>query len=161
MSLTEPIKLPFKIGSGRDFPKSALKMEFYKNKSDSSLEGLVWFGKPMEGPPGHVHGGVSAYVLDEAMGSAAWIKGYPSVAREISVRFLEMTPQGKDLKVEAHITKVDKKSVTVHAKIFDEKKTYSESTGTFHRITKKFVEDFLKSTDEKFDLTDLEFPEEN
>ncbi len=159
MSLTEPIKLPFKIGSGRDFPKSALKMEFYKNKSDDSLEGLVWFGKPMEGPPGHVHGGVNAYVLDEAMGSAAWIKGYPSVAREISVKFLEMTPQGKDLKVEARVEKVDKKSVIVYAKIFDEKKTYSESTGTFHRITKKFVEDFLKSTDENFDLTDLNFPE--
>lgn len=161
MSDKEPVQLPFKIGSGRDFPKSALKMEFYKLKADTSLIGEVWFGKPMEGPPGHVHGGVSAYVLDEAMGSAAWLKGYPSVAREISVKFLEMTPQGQDLKIEAKVLKVEKKSVTVQAKIFDDKKIYSESTGTFHRIQRSLLEGFLSSTGERFDIDQLKFAEED
>lgn len=158
--MKQPVKLPFKIGSGRDFPKTALRMQFFKNK-DASLSGEVWFGKPMEGPPGHVHGGVSAYVLDEAMGSAAWVKGYPSVAREIQVKFLEMTPQGQDLQLEAMVTKVDKKSVTVYAKIFDKKKIYSESTGTFHRVARKLVAGFLQSADEQFNLDDLQFPEDD
>ena len=157
----EPVKLPFKIGSGRDFPKSALKMEFFKNTVDSTLVGEVSFGKQMEGPPGHVHGGVSAYVLDEAMGSAAWAKGYPCVAREIQVKFLEMTPQGKELKIEAKVTKTEKKSVTVYAKIFDQDKIYSESTGIFHRVNRVLLEGFLQSAGERFDLDLLKFPEDD
>lgn len=158
--MKQPIKLPFKIASGRDFPKDVLRMQFFKNKADASLLGEVWFGKSMEGPPGYTHGGVSAYVLDEAMGSAAWIKGYPSVAREISVKFFEMTPQGKDLQIAAHVEKVEDRDVIVRAKIFDQAKTYSESIGIFHRVQRNQLERFLQAAGESFDLDLLHFPEE-
>ena len=71
----EAFKLPFQIGSGRSFlpdkkGQANLRMAFFRRKEDGALVGRVWFGLAVEGPPGFVHGGVSAYVLDEAMGSA-------------------------------------------------------------------------------------------
>jgi len=157
--MKKPIRLPFSIGSARAFPKDSIEMNFFKNEKDSSIYGEINFGKPMEGPPGHVHGGISAYVLDEAMGIAAWIKGYPAVATEINVKLFEMTPQGKDLQIEAHVTKVENRSVVVQAKLFDKNKTYSESTGTFHRVQRNQLERFLQSAGESCDMTGLQFPE--
>lgn len=156
--MKKPIRLPFNIGSVRAFPKDAIEMDFFKSEKDASVYGSVKFGKPMEGPPGHVHGGISAYVLDEAMGIAAWIKGYPSVAIEINVKLFEMTPQGKDLQIEAKVTKVEDRNVVVQAKLFDKSKTYSESMGTFHRVQRNQLERFLKTTGESCDMSDLQFP---
>lgn len=156
--MKKPIRLPFNIGSVRAFPKDAIEMDFFKNEKDASIYGGVKFGKPMEGPPGHVHGGISAYVLDEAMGIAAWIAGYPSVATEINVKLFEMTPQGKELQIEASVVQVEDRNVKVRAKLFDKSKTYSESTGTFHRVQRNQLERFLQSTQESCDMSYLKFP---
>ena len=74
--------LPFDIGSGRClFVETengpTIRMRFFERVADGALVGRVWFGRATFGLPGFVHGGLIAYVMDEAMGSSAWLAGYP------------------------------------------------------------------------------------
>lgn len=143
----QKFRLPFQIGSGRSFipGESAIRMAFFKDGKTQNLVGRVWFGEGIEGPPGHVHGGVSAFVLDEAMGSAGWLRGYACVAASIEVDFMQMTPLGVDFLVEALVEKTEGRQVYVSAEIRDEAGVvYSRSRGRFHRLAKTKVVTFLK-----------------
>ena len=59
-----------------------------------------------EGPPGHVHGGVSALVLDHLLGEAASSAEHPRLTGTISLRYLRTTPLG-DLHAEARIERTE------------------------------------------------------
>lgn len=71
---------------------------------------LVWsdftLGAAYEGPPGHVHGGVCAMVLDHLLGATAHKPGRPAVTGTLSVRYLRGTPLGP-LRVEAHVDRAE------------------------------------------------------
>ena len=73
-------------------------------------DGLVWsdftLGAAYEGPPGHVHGGVCAMVLDHLLGATAHKPGRPAVTGTLSVRYLRGTPLGP-LRVEAHVDRAE------------------------------------------------------
>lgn len=157
----EEFELPFSIGSGRSFfptdEGTALRMAFFRSRKDDSLVGKVWFGEGIEGPPGHVHGGVSAYVLDEAMGSACWLSQYPCVASKIEFELQRMTPIGQDLDISASITKVEGRIVHVTSKIFDQDGIYTKGTGQFFIIDRKTLEDLLIENPQNLDLDALKF----
>ena len=157
-------QLPFSIGSGRSFiPQQggapSLRMDFYQSTKDLSLEGFVWFGKGIEGPPGHVHGGVSAYVLDEAMGSAAWLQNMPCVAKNIQFELKRKTPIGVDFEIKAWIKKVNNSTLTIHSKIFDDHGDYTFGVGEFHWFTRQKLESFLEQSQFSLDLDALKYPE--
>ena len=63
-------------------------------------------GAAYEGPPGHVHGGVCAMVLDHVLGATAHKPGRPAVTGTLSVRYLRGTPLGP-LRAEAHVDRVE------------------------------------------------------
>lgn len=52
-------------------------------------------GAVYEGPPGLVHGGVVALVLDEVMGHAASAAGRPGMTGTLTVRYERATPLGE------------------------------------------------------------------
>ncbi|WP_235736524.1 PaaI family thioesterase [Nocardioides alcanivorans] len=72
-----------------------------------SPEGRAWadihLGAAYEGPPGLVHGGVSALVLDQVAGEAAAAGGTPGMTGTLTLRYRRGTPLG-DLRVEAWTT---------------------------------------------------------
>ncbi|MCW2512224.1 MAG: Thioesterase [Mycobacterium sp.] len=63
-------------------------------------------GAAYEGPPGHVHGGVAALILDHALGDAASSLDKPRLTGTITMRYRRMTPLG-DLHVEAAIVRTE------------------------------------------------------
>jgi acyl-coenzyme A thioesterase PaaI-like protein len=63
-------------------------------------------GAAYEGPPGHVHGGVAALILDHALGDAASSLDKPRLTGTITMRYHRMTPLG-DLHVEAAIVRTE------------------------------------------------------
>lgn len=63
-------------------------------------------GAAFEGPPGHVHGGVAALLLDHLLGEVAANAESPRFTGTISLRYLRPTPLGP-LHAEAAITRVD------------------------------------------------------
>ena len=60
-------------------------------------------GAAYEGPPGHVHGGVAALILDHLLGDAAADGVNPRLTGTISFRYVRATRLG-DLHAEARIT---------------------------------------------------------
>jgi acyl-coenzyme A thioesterase PaaI-like protein len=63
-------------------------------------------GAAFEGPPGHVHGGISALLLDHVLGEAASDGTSPRLTGTISMRYLRTTPLG-DLRVDARVTRTE------------------------------------------------------
>lgn len=57
---------------------------------------------PYEGPPGHVHGGVCALILDHVLGATAHRPGKPAFTGTLSLRYVAPTRLGK-LRAEAWI----------------------------------------------------------
>ncbi|MCC7403661.1 MAG: PaaI family thioesterase [Bdellovibrionales bacterium] len=162
----ETFFLPFNIGSGRDFfPESgpiSMRMAFFRRKEDNHLIGRVWFGEPVEGPPGHVHGGVSTYVLDEAMGSVAWMNRYGCVAKSLAVEFLSMTPIGTDLEVEAWIERIEGKNCFIGAEIRSpEGAVLSRARGVFHRLSRSKLMKSFGDEDQRYDFSQIRFPEDD
>ncbi|HKB30237.1 MAG TPA: PaaI family thioesterase [Streptosporangiaceae bacterium] len=61
-------------------------------------------GPAYEGPPGAVHGGVCAAILDHLLGSAAAAGAKPGMTATLSLRYLRPTPIGASLAAEAWIS---------------------------------------------------------
>jgi acyl-coenzyme A thioesterase PaaI-like protein len=74
-------------------------------------DGLVWadfvLGAAYEGPPGHVHGGVCALILDHVLGATAHQPGKPAMTGTLTVRYLRETPLGRPLRAQAHVERID------------------------------------------------------
>ena len=73
-------------------------------------EGAVWsdfiLGAAYEGPPGLVHGGVCAMVLDHVLGATAHQPGRPAFTGTLHIRYLRGTPLGP-LRADARIDRVE------------------------------------------------------
>jgi acyl-coenzyme A thioesterase PaaI-like protein len=63
-------------------------------------------GAAYEGPPGHVHGGVAALILDHVLGEAASSADKPRLTGTITMRYLRTTLLG-DLHVRAAIVRTE------------------------------------------------------
>lgn len=70
-------------------------------------DGSVWtefiLGAAYEGPPGHVHGGVSAMILDHVLGATAHKPGRPAYTGTLTLRYHRPTPLKWPLRAEAWI----------------------------------------------------------
>jgi len=63
-------------------------------------------GAGYEGPPGHVHGGMCALILDHILGATAHQPGKPAYTGTITVRYLRPTRLGA-LRAEARVERID------------------------------------------------------
>lgn len=115
-----------------------LRAHYYKRTVDKALVGKAWFGPFAKGPPGHAHGGSLAALLDDAMGTAAWLAGYSVVAAEIKISFREMLPLLHVVRVEAWVEKVEGRKVYTRGKVFaSDGKVFSEGSGLFIALTQE------------------------
>lgn len=121
------------------FVVSSPQLEFALLKTSVKHELLaeVWFSIATAGPPGHVHGGCQAAVLDEMMGSTGWHHGYAVVAAKIEVEFLEMVPVQQQYSMRGLITSVQNRKIYIEAELFDKNKIYARSTGLFICLTEE------------------------
>lgn len=96
--------------------------------------GRVWgdftLGAAYEGPPGHVHGGVAAMILDHLLGEAASPDKKPRFTGSITVRYLRATPLGR-LHVEAARTRTDGVKTFCSGHIADAEGITVEAEGVF------------------------------
>jgi acyl-coenzyme A thioesterase PaaI-like protein len=70
-----------------------------------------------EGPPGFVHGGISALILDDLLGNAAAANGTPGMTATLDLRYRRPTPLGVPLVAEARTIRVEGRKTFVHATI--------------------------------------------
>ena len=98
-------------------------------------DGKVWsefvLGAPYEGPPGHVHGGVCALILDHVLGATAHQPLRPAYTGTLILRYLRKTELGRPLRAEAHVERVDGAKTFSTGLIADDAGPTVEAEGIF------------------------------
>jgi acyl-coenzyme A thioesterase PaaI-like protein len=89
-------------------------------------------GAAYEGPPGHVHGGVAALVLDHVLGAAASSQEKPRLTGTITLRYLRLTRLG-ELHAEARIERTDGVKTYAVGHLADDEGITVEAEGVFIR----------------------------
>lgn len=92
----------------------------------------VELGAGYEGPPGHVHGGVCALILDHVLGATAHLPGKPAFTGTITIRYLRPTRLGH-LHAEAHIERHEGTKTIAVGHISDDDGITVEANGIFIR----------------------------
>lgn len=122
-------------------PKSVLKGERIEEKLfyfqyEKRLRGVIYFGLQTEGYPGKVHGGASATIADNALGTVAWLSGLPCVTGTFTMRYRNMIPLETECYIETSIDRVDGKKIICSGRLtsLSRETVYSEFDGIFIRI---------------------------
>jgi acyl-coenzyme A thioesterase PaaI-like protein len=87
-------------------------------------------GAPYEGPPGHVHGGVAALILDHLLGEAASDGVNPRLTGTINFRYVRATRLG-DLYAEAVTVSTDGVKTYATGHLADDEGVTVEAEGVF------------------------------
>ncbi len=82
-------------------------------RDDRIVFGEIVLTEHQQGPPGYVHGGASAALLDEAMGMAVWAAGYRVVAVNLNVDFSHPVPLGVKIAISARV--IGQEGRAIHA----------------------------------------------
>jgi acyl-coenzyme A thioesterase PaaI-like protein len=132
------------FGCGKSNP-FGLKLKFKWDGKTASAEFTP--GENLQGWSGVLHGGITACVLDEAMGWAALFAGTYNVTAKMQVRYRQVVPIGKTYRISCTITNKTKRLVETEAFLTDENgKVYAEATST------QFV---VKNTEDKDKKNDI------
>lgn len=86
-------------------------------RDDGAITAEVTFTLAQQGPPGYVHGGASAAVLDEAMGAAVWRAGHRAMAVSLSTDYRRPVPLGQAVHVEARLVDQEGKALRTRGEI--------------------------------------------
>lgn len=75
--------------------------------ADASAHTDFVLGAAYEGPPGHVHGGICALILDHVLGATAHKPGKPAVTGTLTLRYVRGTPLGQPLRACARVERIE------------------------------------------------------
>ena len=119
---------------GRSHPCSP---ELRWQEASNRITGTVKFNQAFEGPPGHVHGGWVASVLDHLMGMTHVRTGHPGMTGGLSVRYLKPTPLNQVIEVSAQATELDDKRTEVKAEMRFGETTTAKAEAIFVRVERE------------------------
>ena len=120
--------------AGRSHPCSP---DLVWQEEPNRITGTVTFGQAFEGPPGHVHGGWVAGVLDHLMGMTHVRTGYPGMTGGLSVRYLKPTPLNQVIQVSAEAREIDDKRTEVKAAMRCGDTTTATAEAIFVRVDRE------------------------
>ncbi len=93
------------FGCGPDNPRG-LHLEFFLNEAKDAFVSEFSLDDSFTGPPGHLHGGIIATILDEAMGKANKLRDRIAVTRSLTVEYLRPVPLHRPLVAEGRVVRV-------------------------------------------------------
>lgn len=86
--------------------KTGLRLKFFTDEAGRILS-RVKVPKRFEGPPGYMHGGAIATLMDEAMSKANRARGVTAMTRHMEVEYLRPVPLGVPLLLEGRLISAD------------------------------------------------------
>jgi acyl-coenzyme A thioesterase PaaI-like protein len=99
---------------------------------DGSVVGRVTLGLPYQGPPGCVHGGISALLLDHALGVANhWGPGPSGMTGTLTLRYHRTTPLFEELTISARQQSTDGRKIHTVGSISAEGETCVSAEAVF------------------------------
>jgi acyl-coenzyme A thioesterase PaaI-like protein len=126
-------------------PASTLfQVEHFISRQDSLvLFTKVRFLPHSEGPPGHVHGGATAGLLDETMGILVWHHGHFAVTQNLRVEFKKPIPLHEPCLVVTRIETTGEGKIEVSSGVFDSAEHLRVSArGLFHKLSREQIDRF-------------------
>ncbi|GAB3205854.1 PaaI family thioesterase [Marinactinospora thermotolerans] len=103
-------------------------------EADGGLRGEVTLNGTYQGPPGLVHGGWIAAMLDQALGAAAGVAGMPGLTANLTVDYRKPTPLNAPLTVTSRVTGTERRKVFVSAEIRHNGEITAEGTAIMVQI---------------------------
>lgn len=82
-----------------------------QGRDDGAIEGRVTLGMAYQGPPGYVHGGISALLLDHTLGVANHWAGTSGMTAELTLSYHRPTPLFTELVVTGRQDSVDGRKI--------------------------------------------------
>src|SRR5437879_13040556 len=79
-----------------------LHLQFTLDAAAHTATAPVHLSRSFEGPPGHIHGGIIATLMDEAMSKLNRIFGERAMSRHMEVDYLRPAPSHQDLLLNGH-----------------------------------------------------------
>jgi len=105
------------FGCGQNNPRG-LQLRFFL-APDGTVVCPVEVPDLYEGPPGYLHGGILATLLDEAMSKAVRAQGLTAMTRHMEVDYRLPVPSGAALSVEARLLRSEGRKHWTEAEIRD------------------------------------------
>jgi acyl-coenzyme A thioesterase PaaI-like protein len=99
--------------------------------ADGAVHTDFVLGAAYEGPPGHVHGGICALVLDHVLGATAHQPGRPAVTGTLTLRYLRGTPLAQPLHAQAHVARIEGTKIFAVGHIADANGVTVQAEGVF------------------------------
>lgn len=119
-----------------EYPGKFFEYIFFFSKNEKRVKGVIQFGPYTQGPPGCVHGGASATVMDSIIGVCV-NKSYPGcVTASLTMNYKSLLPLGATAFVESWIDKVEGRKVYALAELRspDGKVLYSSASALFIQL---------------------------
>jgi uncharacterized protein (TIGR00369 family) len=116
---------------------------------DGRAEGRVTLGKPHEGPPGLVHGGVVATLLDHVLARAVRAAGRGGLTATLTVTYRRPVHLGVPLLATAELGTTDGRRTTARARLVAEEDpgtTLAEAEGLFVALRPERAADVFAKT---------------
>jgi uncharacterized protein (TIGR00369 family) len=122
------------FGCGRDNP-AGLHLEFL-TAEDGSVVCLPTISDAFEGPPGYVHGGIIATLLDETMSKAVRAKGVRAMTRHMEIDYLRPVHSCVPIRLEGRLVRSEGRKHWTEARIIGERNhTLAEAKGLFIEVS--------------------------
>ena len=101
--------------------------------------GEVTYGRPYEGPPGCVHGGVIALAFDQVLSLANLLHGTAGPTASLRVRFRKPTPLGVPLRYEGWRERAAGRRIHAAGRLVAGDVVTAEAEGTFVHLSRDRV----------------------
>jgi uncharacterized protein (TIGR00369 family) len=113
---------------------TGLQLEFLLAE-DGSVVSLPTISSSFEGPPGYLHGGVIATLLDETMSKSVRARGLKAVTGHMQVNYLRPVHSGAPIRLEGRLLKSEGRKHQTEARLLDARgRLLAQAKGLFIEV---------------------------
>jgi len=114
-----------------------LRLQFLQ-APDGSVVCPATISAAFEGPPGFLHGGIIATLLDESMSKAVRAKGLTAMTRHMEIDYRRPVPSGSPIRMEARVVRSEGRKHWAEASILNSEGTaLAQAKGLFVEVNSR------------------------
>ncbi|XP_040900721.1 acyl-coenzyme A thioesterase THEM4 isoform X2 [Toxotes jaculatrix] len=113
---------------------AAFEYVLFVNKEEDRCVCIFQAGHLLEGPPGHVHGGAIATMIDTVTGTHASLLSAPVMTANLNINYRNPIPLGSTVLIESCLDAKEGRKTFISCKVSstDGSKLHTEATGNVH-----------------------------
>ncbi|XP_023256611.1 acyl-coenzyme A thioesterase THEM4-like [Seriola lalandi dorsalis] len=117
-------------------PGAAFEYVLFVNKEEQRCVCIFQAGHLLEGPPGHVHGGAIATMIDNVTGTHATVLSGPVMTANLNINYRSPVPLGSTVLIESSLDTKEGRKTFISCKVTstDGSKLHTEATALFLSI---------------------------